>query len=70
MFLTQSPYFLMAALVAIASGAIFAVRFVKPEASEESDVIFATMGLIYSISLLLEGAPDNWSSSSYAAPRL
>ncbi len=55
MFLTQSPYFLMAALVAIASGAIFAVRFVKPEASEESDVIFATMGLIYSISLLLEG---------------
>ncbi len=55
MFLTQSPYFLMAALVAIASGAIFAVRFVKPEAAEESDVIFATMGLIYSISLLLEG---------------
>ncbi|MFS8864232.1 Ycf66 family protein [Synechococcus sp. H55.9] len=55
MFLTQSPYFLMAALVAIASGAIFAVRFIKREASAESDVIFATMGLIYSICLLLEG---------------
>ncbi len=55
MFLTQSPYFLMAALVAIASGAIFAVRFIKREASAESDVIFATMGLIYSVCLLLEG---------------
>ncbi len=55
MFLTQSPYFLMAALVAIASGAIFAVRFIKREASAESDVIFATMGLIYAVCLLLEG---------------
>jgi hypothetical protein len=55
MFLTQSPYFLMAALVAIASGAIFAVRFIKREASAEYDVIFATMGLIYSVCLLLEG---------------
>ncbi|MEN9202844.1 MAG: Ycf66 family protein [Thermostichus sp. DG_1_6_bins_120] len=55
MFLTQSPYFLMAALVAIASGAIFAVRFIKREASAEYDVIFATMGLIYSLCLLLEG---------------
>ncbi|MGQ9838624.1 MAG: Ycf66 family protein [Cyanobacteriota bacterium] len=55
MFLTQSPYFLMAALVAIGSGAIFAVRFIKREASAEYDVIFATMGLIYSVCLLLEG---------------
>ncbi|MDX2271370.1 MAG: Ycf66 family protein [Cyanobacteriota bacterium] len=55
MFLTTSPYFLMAALTALASGGIFAIRYIKPEAAREYDVIFATMGLIYAGCLLLEG---------------
>lgn len=45
----------MAGLVAVASAFIFAIRYVKPEASREYDIIFASMGLIYSLCLLLEG---------------
>jgi hypothetical protein len=55
MFLTTSPYFLMAALIGLASGGIFAVRYVKPAAAREYDIIFATLGLIYAGCLLLEG---------------
>lgn len=55
MLLTTNPSVLMAGLVAIASAAVFAIRYVQPKASREYDIIFAVMGLIYSICLLLEG---------------
>lgn len=55
MLLTTNPSVLMAGLVAIASAAVFAIRYVQPKASREYDIIFAVMGLIYAICLLLEG---------------
>ncbi len=55
MLLTTNPSVLMAGLVAIASAAVFAIRYVQPKASREYDIIFAVMGLIYSVCLLLEG---------------
>ncbi len=51
----SNPTFLIAALVAIASGLIFAIRYVKPDASRDYDVIFAVMGLIYAICIGWEG---------------
>ncbi len=55
MFLTTGPAFPMAGLVAIASALIFAIRYIKPEAAREYDIVFSVTGLIYSLCLLLEG---------------
>jgi hypothetical protein len=52
---TTHPSFLMAALIAIGSAGIFGLRFIKPLASREYDVIFAIVGLIYAIILGWEG---------------
>ncbi len=55
MFLTSNPSFPMAGIVAVASAALFAIRYVRPEASREYDLVFSVMGLIYALCLFLEG---------------
>ncbi len=55
MFLTTGPAFPMAGLVAIASALIFAIRYFRPEASREYDIVFSVTGLIYAACLLIEG---------------
>lgn len=55
MFITNSFIFLLAGILVVASAAIFAVRYLKPKAAREYDIIFAVMGVIYALCLLLEG---------------
>lgn len=55
MFLTTNPAFLMGALVIIASAMVFVIRYLKPDAAREYDVVFAVMGIIYGLCLFLEG---------------
>ncbi|MGF1577291.1 MAG: Ycf66 family protein [Cyanophyceae cyanobacterium] len=55
MFLTTNPSFPMAGIVAVASAALFAIRYIRPEASREYDLVFSVMGLIYALCLFLEG---------------
>lgn len=52
---TEHPSFWLACLLAIASGAVYLLRFARPAASREYDVIFAVAGLIYAIILGWEG---------------
>ncbi|NJO85358.1 MAG: hypothetical protein HC818_00415, partial [Synechococcaceae cyanobacterium RM1_1_27] len=47
--------FPMAGIVAVASAALFAIRYIRPEASREYDLVFSVMGLIYALCLFLEG---------------
>lgn len=52
---TEHPSFWLACLLAIASGGVYLLRFARPAASREYDVIFAVAGLIYAIILGWEG---------------
>ncbi|MGK7912186.1 MAG: Ycf66 family protein [Synechococcus sp.] len=52
---TTNPMFLMGALVAIASAGFFSLRYFRPTASREYDVIFAIVGFIYAVTLMWEG---------------
>ncbi|MEN9205206.1 MAG: Ycf66 family protein [Thermostichales cyanobacterium SZTDM-1c_bins_54] len=55
MFITTSFIFLLAGILVVASAAIFGIRYLKPRAAREYDIIFAVMGVIYALCLLLEG---------------
>ena len=52
---TTNPMFLMGALVAIASAGFFSLRYFRPTASREYDVVFAIVGFIYAVTLMWEG---------------